>query len=42
MKVIEVAVFLFKPILGFHCHAIEKKNQNHSMNEVKKLTWYRG
>ena len=29
-------------ILGFHCHAIEKKNRNHSMNEVKKLTWYRG
>ena len=29
-------------ILGFHCHAIEKKNPNHSMNEVKKLTWYRG
>ena len=29
-------------ILGFHCHAIEKKNRSHSMNEVKKLTWYRG
>ena len=28
-------------ILGFHCHAIEKKNRNHSMNEVKKLTCYR-
>ena len=30
-------------ILGFHCHAIEKKkNRKYSMNQVKKLTWYRG
>ena len=33
---------VFVRILGFHCHAIEKKNRNHSMNEVKKLSWYRG
>ena len=31
-------LLLLLPILGFHCHAIEKKNRNHSMNEVKKLT----
>ena len=28
-------------IAGFHCHAIKIKIENHSMNEVKKLTRYR-
>ena len=26
---------------GFHCHAIKIKIENHSMNDVKKLTCYR-
>ena len=25
-------------IAGFHCHAIKIKIENHSLNEVKKLT----
>ena len=29
------------PIAGFHCHAIKIKIENHSLNEVKKLTRYR-
>ena len=28
-------------IAGFHCHVIKIKIENHSMNEVKKLTRYR-
>ena len=35
---------LFGPvtgIAGFHCHAIKIKIENHSLNEVKKLTRYR-
>ena len=28
-------------IAGFHCHAIKIKIENHSLNEVKKLTRYR-
>ena len=28
-------------IAGFHCHAIKKIIENHSMNEVKKLMYYR-
>ena len=27
-----------KTIAGFHCHAIKIKIENHSMNEVKKIT----
>ena len=30
-----------KHIAGFHCHAIKIKIENHSLNEVKKLTRYR-
>ena len=30
-----------KNIAGFHCHAIKIKIENHSLNEVKKLTRYR-
>ena len=30
-----------RQIAGFHCHAIKIKIENHSMNEVKKLTRYR-
>ena len=29
-------------IAGFHCHAIKIKNENHPLNEVKKLARYRG
>ena len=28
-------------IVGFHCHAIKIKIENHSMNEIKKITHYR-
>ena len=28
-------------IAGFQCHAIKIKIENHSLNEVKKLTRYR-
>ena len=31
----------FTTIAGFHCHAIKIKIENHSLNEVKKLTRYR-
>ena len=30
-----------RAIAGFHCHAIKIKIENHSLNEVKKLTRYR-
>ena len=34
-----IPLFLFlSNILGFHCHAIDKKNRNRSMNEVRELT----
>ena len=34
-------LFEWQGIAGFHCHAIKIKIENHSLNEVKKLTRYR-